>query len=64
MAKGGWKKVQNVKAFLERRGNMRSGPHAMKNQICHWFYCAHCGTVALKNDATRKKLKAVCTWEE
>jgi hypothetical protein len=42
----------------------RTGPHQMTRKILHWSYCAHCGLVALRNDETRKALKARCEWIE
>ena len=52
------------RAWLNEKGNRRTGPHALTRKIMHWLYCARCGLVALKNDATRKALKAPCAWEE
>jgi hypothetical protein len=36
----------------------------MTKRICSWPYCARCGLVALKNDVSRKALKAQCEWME
>lgn len=40
------------------------GPHNMSKRILHWPYCARCGLVALKNEATRKALRKECVTEE
>jgi len=29
-------------------------------KICHWLYCPGCGLVALKNEATRKRMAKPC----
>lgn len=34
--------------------------HAFTKKICHWFYCKNCGLVALKNDATEKRIREGC----
>lgn len=34
--------------------------HKFDKKICHWWYCSGCGLVALKNDATRKRMKQKC----
>ena len=50
--------------FLADRGIRRAGPHRMTKRIFHWPYCARCGLVALKNDATRRALRAQCVTYE
>lgn len=40
-------------------------PHDMKGKILHWQHCVHCGLVALRNEATRKRLKQGCwIWKD
>lgn len=36
----------------------------MTERILHWLYCAYCGLVNLKNDTTRRALRATCEWLE
>lgn len=43
---------------------VRRGSHAMTKKILNWPYCAHCGLVALKNEASRRKLKEPCVTVE
>lgn len=59
-----FQRVKDVKAFLAKRGTRRTGTHNMSKRILSWPYCANCGRVALKNDATRKALKSACVWED
>lgn len=35
-------------------------PHNFNKKVCHWMYCSGCGLVALKNDATRKRMEKSC----
>lgn len=42
------------------KAKLRRGPHSMTKKILHWAYCSRCGLVALKNDATRRALRAEC----
>lgn len=35
-------------------------PHQWKGKLLNWNYCVHCGLLALKNDATRKAIRAAC----
>ena len=35
-------------------------PHEMTAKVLHWPRCKHCGLVALRNDATRAKLREGC----
>lgn len=43
-------------------------PHnatTLKSKRFHWPICSHCGLVYLKNDATRRALRAGCyKWED
>lgn len=59
-----WKTVKDVGSFLQQKGVKRTGNHNMSKRIIHWPYCSNCGLVALKNDVTRKALKAKCVWED
>lgn len=45
---------------LAAKGVVRRGVHQMTRRVCHWPYCARCGLVALKNDASRKALRSDC----
>jgi hypothetical protein len=55
-------------ALLRSRGQLHVGVHQMKGTIgkpaMPWRYCTNCGLLALKNDVTRRALRAPCTWEE
>lgn len=42
----------------------RVGVHVMTRRILHWSYCANCGLVRLKNEASLRALKAPCVWYE
>lgn len=42
----------------------RRGPHAMTGRVLNWSFCARCGLIALKNDASRVALKRDCEWLE
>lgn len=57
-------KIEWVKWEGPTKGQVKRGPHVMTKKILHWPYCARCGTVALKNDATRTTLKRDCVTEE
>jgi hypothetical protein len=35
-------------------------PHSFTKKICHWWYCARCGLIALNNDATRNAMAKGC----
>lgn len=59
MAKEKWTRVENVAEFL-RQGRTVRGVHAFTRKILHWPYCQHCGLMLLKNDRTRKAVKAAC----
>lgn len=39
------------------------GPHSMTRKVLNWSYCAHCGLVALRNEATRQALRRECIRE-
>jgi hypothetical protein len=64
-SKAQWEPVTDVHEFLNQRGNKRvRDGHSLKGRILHWPYCEHCGLIALKNDVTRRALKAQCVvWE-
>jgi hypothetical protein len=53
-----------VREWLTSRGTLRQGTHSFTKRICHWSYCANCGLVTLKNEATRRAMKAACVWED
>jgi hypothetical protein len=57
--------AHDVRAFLSRQGNKSVGVHALKPlRPLHWPVCSRCGLIALKNERTRKALKAACVvWE-
>jgi hypothetical protein len=38
--------------------------HSFTFKICHWLYCAKCGLVLLKNDVTRRRVRAACPGSE
>ena len=49
------------------KGNKRKGTHHwyhIKGFRFPWPVCDNCGLVGLKNEATRKAIKAQCEWEE
>ena len=46
------------------RGVRRSGSHRMTKRILHWPYCSNCKLMALRNDVTRRALRAPCVWWE
>ncbi len=46
------------------RGTIKRGAHSFTKRICHWSYCARCGLVLLKNDASRAAAKRDCVVEE
>lgn len=49
-----------ARAFLRDKGRANVGRHAMTKRIFHWPYCARCGLLALKNEPTRRALRAPC----
>lgn len=55
-----WKKVENVKEFLSRKGRKRTQEHAFTKRVLHWPYCAGCGLMLLKNELTRKAANSKC----
>lgn len=55
---------EESREFLNRRGVVRRQPHAMSRKVLHWPYCARCGLVSLRNEATRLALRAACAAEE
>lgn len=42
------------------RGRVSRGPHAFTRRILSWPYCARCGLMLLKNDASRRAAKQQC----
>jgi hypothetical protein len=56
----GWHKVSDVRSFMAEKGQRKERVHAFTKRACSWPYCAHCGLVLLKNDATRKAAKQAC----
>ena len=64
-AKQEWHRVSDVGAFLASRGQRNVGVHQMRSlKRLPWPCCSRCGLLALRNDATRKALRAVCVVEE
>lgn len=59
-----WKQVSDVRAFLADKGTKRVREHAFTKKVCHWSCCGQCGLLLLKNDATRKAVKAKCVTYE
>lgn len=57
-------RVLDVGAFLADRGTRRVREHAFTKRIVSWSYCAHCGLVALKNEATRREMSRKCVTYE
>lgn len=55
---------EEKREFLNRKGTRRREAHSFTKRILHWPYCAHCGLVLLKNEATRRAAKALCEWED
>ncbi len=49
--------------YVERAHAVHRGPHRFTKRILHWPYCAGCGLVALKNEATRQRMRQPCEWE-
>lgn len=65
MATEKWHRVQDVKAFMESRGQRTVAEHSMRSiKRLSWPVCARCGLLALRNDATRKALREKCVVEE
>jgi hypothetical protein len=50
----------------KKPGQLRIRAHAMTKKMKRlpWPYCAHCGLMALKNDASRREMKKPCVVEE
>jgi hypothetical protein len=55
-----WQRVSDVRSFLAEKGQRREGVHSFTKRACSWPYCARCGLVLLKNEATRKAARAAC----
>lgn len=64
----GWTTLapSEVREFLSRKGQRREGTHAFKqHKRIPWPMCRHCGLLALRNEATRRAMRAKCiTWED
>ncbi len=58
MKAGAWIQWQPV-ASVKRRG-----PHSFTCKLLNWWYCAHCGLMTLRNEATRLAMRRQCEWEE
>lgn len=43
-----------------RKKKFKSVPHKFNKRVQHWVYCSGCGLVALKNAATRKRMRQPC----
>lgn len=56
------------RALLLSTGVRKTGTHNVTGTIGRppmpWRFCVNCGLLALKNDATRRALRAACEWEE
>jgi len=39
-------------------------PHSFTRKVLNWRYCAHCGLIRLKNEATEWAVKKGCNWRE
>jgi hypothetical protein len=48
--------------WLKRR--IVKAPHAMTMKCLNWMYCSRCGLLTLKNEETRKALRAGCEKDE
>lgn len=55
---------EEKREWLNSRGVLHRGAHALTRKILHWPYCVRCGLVALRNDETRRALNRQCEWEE
>lgn len=47
-------------AKLQQAKKFKKVAHTFNAKVCHWVYCTGCGLVALKNDATRKRMESGC----
>lgn len=43
---------------------MKHEPHSFNRRVLNWKYCAYCGLIALRNEATRKAIRLGCNWRE
>jgi hypothetical protein len=59
-----WERVRDVGAFLNEQGVKRTREHAFTKTILHWPYCAYCGLLLLKNEATRRAAAQKCVTYE
>jgi hypothetical protein len=39
---------------------MSARPHRMTERVLNWSYCAACGLVAMRNEASRRALASAC----
>jgi hypothetical protein len=57
--------VDNVRAFLAQKGARSVGVHSPKmRKRIPWPVCSRCGLPYLKNEATRRAVKAPCVVDE
>lgn len=60
---GTWHTV-DTREFLARRGRIERGHHSPGTlKRVAWPVCTRCGLVYLKNEATRRAIKAACVVE-
>jgi hypothetical protein len=52
------------KDFLSAKGQVRRAPHKFTMKVLHWRACSTCGLLPLRNELTRKAIRAACVWEE
>lgn len=55
---------EEKREWLTSRGAVRRGPHAYTRKVLHWPFCARCGLVLLRNEATEKATRRQCEWED
>lgn len=60
-----WNRVTDVRAFLAERGTRNVGAHNPKQRKrLPWPVCSRCGLLYLRNEATRRAVRAACVVEE
>lgn len=65
MGDGAWHRVKDVRGFLAEQGVRSVGVHSFTWKVLHYRACSRCGLLPLKNDATRKEMRAACVvWED
>lgn len=60
------RRVTDVRSFMAAGRKVR-GEHAFSGTIKRmpWKYCTRCGLMTLRNEATRRAMKAPCeTWDD